>query len=206
MEIIIILLNVFYGNKYGWQFNYNFEINFLKNTNIKYFISNNNLFKSFRLIFNNPCFGFINPDWSPEKTHSEVASMGSYLEGGEKSLFINRQIEFESSLDLSDSFHSQIENKSTRDYRHKLYKRLEEYEYKDMLERWKAEAKMKKELKANKFIIKNSKTKIEIAEIKSNKIQSMKVLQAKQELWAKKQEKKQAWKESRKLWKRVRES
>lgn len=51
---------------------------------------------------------------------------------------------------------------------------------------------MKKELKANKFIIKNSKTKIEIAEIKSNKIQSMKVLQAKQELWAKKQEKKQA--------------
>lgn len=61
--------------------------------------------------------------------------MGSYLEGGEKSLFINRQIEFESSLDLSDSFHSQIENKSTRDYRHKLYKRLEEYEYKDMLER-----------------------------------------------------------------------
>ena len=151
-------------------------------------------------------FSDRNPDWSPEKTHSEVASMGSYLEGGEKSLFINRQLESASSLDLSDSFHSQIENKSTRAYRHKLYKRLEEYEYKDMLERWKNEAKMKEELKANKFIIKNSKTKIEIQEIKTNKILSKKSFQAKQELWLKKQEKKQAWKESRKLWKRVRES
>jgi len=206
IEIIKILLNVFYDNNYSPKFNYFFEIDFLKNTKIKYFVSKNNFFKYTHFIFNNPCFGFVNSDWSPEKTHSEKSSMGSYFKGGEKSIFITRQIEADSSMNLSDSFHSQIENKSTRSYRHKLYKRIEDFEYKELIERWKNEAKMKKELKANKFIIRNSKTKIEIAKIESDKIHSKKVFEAKNEMYLRKQEKKRAWKETRKLWKRIRES